>query len=164
MKQQPTSAWDGDWKTRVRERVAERGYETLISFAERNQTATFFELAKMLGEHVAPIQLQQLLSEAYYSQGQYPRYLRAALAREIRRAMPEGWNVAPNSDFQKVSAVSDWENGTAEEYAEFAERVWETLKNAGGIPRGWLPNGADDPVIVNAFERAGFRELELAAA
>jgi hypothetical protein len=163
MKQQK-SAWEGNWQARVNERIKERGYETLISFAERNPKATFFELAKMLGEQVAPMQVEQLVSNAYYEQGQVARYFRSALARHIRRAMPEGWNVADNFDFRRVGALIDWENGTPDEYATFTENVKTVLKNANGIPKGWLPNGADDPIIVDAFEKAGFRELELALA
>lgn len=158
------SAWEGDWKARLREKVKETGYETLISFAERNPKATFFELAKMLGEQVAPIQIQQLLSEAYYEQGQFARYIRSALAREIRHKMPEGWNTDESFDFKRASAFTDWEHGTPDEYEDFTEKVWEVFKNSSDIPEGWLPNGADDPIISQAFEKAGFRELELALA
>jgi hypothetical protein len=155
------SAWEGNWKKRVENRIREKGYENLISFAEHNPKKTFFELAQILGEQIAPIQVEQLLSEAYYEQSQYPRYLRSALSRHIRLSMPQGWHLAQNWDYQVVDAILSWERGTPDVYDKFTKKVLDLFKNATNIPQGWLPDGADDPIILEIFKQAGFREIQL---
>ena len=44
------SAWRGNWKVRLYERVQERGYDSLTAFAEARPSVPLVELAEELGE------------------------------------------------------------------------------------------------------------------
>lgn len=156
-----TNTWDGDWRERIRQRVKELEYQDLIDFSERNSTADFFQLAELLGEQVAPIQVEQILGEEYYRKGKYTKFFRNSLARHIRNSLSQGWNADENSDLQRASAFTDWELRTVDEYADFTERIWSIFKNSNDIPNDWLPEDGDDPIIIKKFEEAGFQEVEI---
>jgi hypothetical protein len=148
--------WQGDWKKRILERIMSQGHSSVITFAEAHAGATFFELAKRLGDGVAPIQVEQLISEAYYEDGNFERYARSALVRHLRSEMPNGWKVDNNFDFERVCAFTDWKLRLPDDYKEATERVWGIFKQVETIPKGWFPQGPDDPVITEIFRRAKF--------
>jgi hypothetical protein len=155
------SPWEGEWRKRIESRVKEKGYQDLIDFSEKNQSLDFFQLTDLLGERIAPIQVEQLLSEAYYEKGQYTRYFRSSLARHIRDSLPQGWVILQNIDIQLSCGIRDWDMKTPDEYNDFKEKVRKVLTQCNFIPKGWLPSGPDDPIVLQIFEEAGFKEVEI---
>lgn len=155
------NTWEGDWKTRIRERVKEKGYQDLIDFSEKNPSLSFFELTKLLGENIAPIQTEQMLSEEYYQKGQYTRYLKSSLARELKNARIDGWQTDEAFNISLFSSIQNWKNHSPDEYAYFTDKVLNILQHSDFIPNDWLPSGADDPIVLKIFEEAGFKEVEI---
>src|SRR4051794_22116069 len=47
------SAWSGDWRVRLRERIRDRGYDSVTAFAEERPTVSFADLADELGQDIA---------------------------------------------------------------------------------------------------------------
>jgi hypothetical protein len=154
------NTWKGNWKNRVYERVAARGFSTVTDFADSRPTASLLELADELGpEDVAAIQLETLLYDEAKESGYVDRFARSLLVRSLRERIPDGWNVGERYDFDSEAAggFGRWTAILDEMHDEAAWQVWQSLR-AANIPRGWLPSGPDDPILLRAFEGVSFNE------
>jgi hypothetical protein len=156
------SAWEGNWPDRIRERVAEQGYESPFTFAEAKPKATFIELANELGEDVAPIQLEGVICDDYDKRGEAERYARGSLVRHLRDEIPDGWGIGANFDFKRSGVYASWSSRLPEGYEEDADRVWAELKQTPRLYQGWLPEGPDDEILVEVFKKVGFTSKKAA--
>jgi hypothetical protein len=84
--------WRGNIRSRLYERVRERGYDSLTAFAEARPAVPLYVLADVLGkDDVAAVQVfSGLLAEAERRK-QVTRLVRDVLVRELAESLPEGW-------------------------------------------------------------------------
>lgn len=150
------TAWEGNWVERIAERVRAKGFASLLDFSEARPTATFLELADELGEEdVAAVQLEWLLKEEALAKKRFGRFARASLVRSIYEQLPQGWGVGEKVDFRRAGVYADWRGTIGPEYNDATDRVFDALE-AANPPLGWLPAGADDPIIDKACREGEF--------
>jgi len=142
------SAWQGNWRVRLYERVRERGYDSLTSFAEARPTAPLYRLAEELGEDAAGVQiLTGLLAEAERRK-QVTRFVRGVLIRMLSESIPEGWPAVLDDEarVEIALALGSWSAYTPESHKERARRAGDALL-ATPPPPGWRPLSADDELL-----------------
>jgi hypothetical protein len=147
-----SAAWEGNWKSRIYQRVRSRGFDSVSQYASRHAGETLFALADDLGEDVAAIQVEWLLREEASVKGTTAEFARDLLIRYLRERTPDGWGVAERYDFEFewAAAFARWTTGLDKSAESAADRVWEAFKKID-IPKGWLPEKSDDPILGQAF-------------
>lgn len=144
-------AWQGNVKVRLYERVRERGYGSLTSFAEARPTASLVALAEELGpDDVAGVQVfSGLLAEAERSH-RVTRLVRSQLVRELSEHLPNGWPAVLDHEnrFNVAHALGSWISFTPETHKERARQVRTSLV-ATPPPSGWRPLGPDDELLLS---------------
>ncbi|CAM3394195.1 NUDIX hydrolase [Corallococcus sp. ZKHCc1 1396] len=142
-------SWQGNWKARLYERVRERGYDSLIAFAEARPTASLVALAEELGrDDIAGVQVfSGLVAEAERSH-QVTRLVRGQFVRELCTYLPNGWPAALDDDvrMEVAMALSQWSAYTPETHKERVRQARATLR-ATPPPPGWRPLGPDDALL-----------------
>ncbi len=145
------AAWRGNWKSRIYERIRERGgYDSLTAFVEARPAVPLSVLADELGEDVAAIQLLSgLLAEAERRQ-RVRRFERDVLARELAEGLPNGWPAVLDdaNRFEVAMALARWVGYVPEGHQENARRVMSILL-ASPPPPGWHPLGPDDALLLS---------------
>ncbi len=142
-------SWRGNWRVRLKERVRERGYDSLTAFAEARPTASLMALAQELGpDDVAGVQvLSGLLAEAEQRK-QVTRCVRDVLVRELSESFPNGWPAVLDdaARFKAAMALSAWTANAPETHEERVRQAGDTLL-AHPPPFGWRPLGPDDELL-----------------
>lgn len=167
-------AWSGDWQQRVFDRLHKRGFADIGTFADARPAASLIELADELSidedanidySDVASEQVARLWHEETTKRGAaaIERMARRVLVGELRRGLPEGWSSdwteskeGISSGYRVSSAATQWMNALGKENKDASERIFAALLEegrTGGIPRGWLPESADDPILLRIFQR-----------
>ncbi|XXF79589.1 NUDIX hydrolase [Myxococcaceae bacterium GXIMD 01537] len=142
------SAWRGNWRARLYERIRERGYDSLTAFAEERPTASLVALAEELGEDVAGVQvLSGLLAEAERRK-QVTRFVRDVLVRMLSQSLPEGWPAVLDdaNRFKVAKALGRWSAYAPETHEERVRQASAVLL-ATPPPPGWRPLGPDDELL-----------------
>lgn len=143
------SAWEGNWKARLYERVRALGFTSITSFAEARPTASLVVLAEELGKSdIAGVQvLMGLLAEAEQRK-QVTRFDRDMLVRELHESIPNGWPAVLEDPhrFPVAKALGLWIGDLPDAHQERARRVMMALL-ANPPPPGWLPQGPDDELL-----------------
>jgi hypothetical protein len=141
--------WEGNWKSRLYERVRERGYESLTAFAEARPTASLVALAEELGEDdITGVQVfSGLVAEAERSK-RLTRLVRGQLVRELAESLPYGWpDVMDDANrFKVAKALGLWSAYTPDSHEERVEQVRAALRTTPPPP-GWRPLGPDDELL-----------------
>ena len=142
------SAWQGNWRVRLYERIRERGYDSLTSFAQARPTAPLHRLAEELGEDVAGVQvLSGLLAEAERRK-HVTRFVRDVLVRMLSESLPEGWPAVLDDDARGEVAIAlgRWSAYTPESHEQRVKQARAALR-ATPPPPGWRPLSADDELL-----------------
>ncbi len=143
-------SWEGNWKVRLYERVRERGYDSLTTFAEARPTASLVALAEELGpDDIAGVQVfSGLLAEAERNR-RVMRLIRGQLVRELAEALPNGWPTVLNDDsrFNVAVALARWGTFTPKPHQERVRRIGNALLSSPPPP-GWRPLGPDDALLL----------------
>jgi hypothetical protein len=144
------SAWEGNIKVRLYERVRERGYDSLTAFAEARPTASLVELADELGpDDIAAVQVfSGLVAEAERSH-KVTRLVRGQLVRELSESLPDGWPAVRDDEagFAVAEALGCWTAYTPETHKERVRQARAALR-ATPPPPGWRPLGPDDELLL----------------
>ncbi|OJH37214.1 NUDIX hydrolase [Cystobacter ferrugineus] len=144
------SAWDGNWKVRLYERVRERGYDSLTAFANARPTASLVALANELGANdIAAVQVFSGLVAEAERDHQLTRLVRGQFVRELYEALPEGWPAEMDDAirFKIAKALGFWTSFTPETHKERVRQVRAALR-ATPPPPGWRPLGPDDELLL----------------
>ncbi|MFP2933435.1 NUDIX hydrolase [Pyxidicoccus sp. 3LG] len=141
--------WDGNWKARLYERLRERGYDSLTTFAEARPTASLVALAEELGrDDIAGVQVfSGLVAEAERGK-QLTRLVRGQFVRELYACLPNGWpDVLDDETRMEVAiALGTWTAYTPETHKERVRQARAALR-AAPPPPGWRPMGPDDELL-----------------
>jgi hypothetical protein len=148
--------WSGDWHARILERVRWLGFDTVTQYAAARAGSTLVDLASELGsDDVAGIQVMHMLIEEAIRTNTVPRLLRDLLTRELRQALPQGWE-SPLSEISRskvARALGRWEIELKDHLDdELTFKAGQDLL-AAELPDGWRPSGPDDPIIVTFVDR-----------
>jgi hypothetical protein len=142
-------SWQGNWKSRLYERVYARGYDSLTAFAESRPAVSLYALAEDLGrDDVAGVQvLSGLLYEAEQRK-QVTRFVRDVFVRQLSESIPGGWPAAMDRDsrFAVATALGCWYADTPETHKERVNQVGDALF-ANPPPAGWRPLSPDDELL-----------------
>lgn len=154
-------AWSGDWHGRIRERVHQRGFETVTQYLSERPGVSLLVLAKELGvDDVAAVQIRSILVEEAIRTRAVPRALRDLFVRELHYALPQGWKhpLDDTARSEVSGALARWQ--TELEITDHLDCFNDEMTFEAGqdlmnteFPTGWLPEGPDDPVIVAFVDR-----------
>ena len=148
--------WSGDWHGRILERVQQRGFATVTQYVSNRPGVSLLVLADELGsDDVVAAQIRSLLVEEAIRSHTVPRILRDLLVRELRDALPHGWQypLDDESRSQVARALARWETELEDHLDhEPTFKTGQDLMNAE-LPTRWLPEGPDDPVIIAFVDR-----------
>ena len=153
-----SSAWSGNWKQQVVDRLDGLGFESVVRFVGSRPGLSFGELAKELGSDVAHMQLQRLYLEDCLADGHLVEAAAECLARTIAERLPRGWGNGTRLDYRTASALAAWisdmlsriEQSELEEAA--LEGIATALRDSVIPPIGWMPTSGRDPLIQQAFQ------------
>jgi len=153
-------AWRGDWKQRLHELLAARGFSSVRSFALSSPTKSFVELAKELGPgDVAAVQLQWSALDEAKAAGEMERMARDLLVRSLHSLLPGGWDTSRIDDaavMPRVHAISAWSSAISSHFSEYKTLVRsmsQTIMEQDPFPAGWLPVDVNDAILVEFFKR-----------
>lgn len=148
--------WTSDWKRKVYIRLCAADADSVTEWLSRYPGVPYLELADVLGSDVAAFQIEMLHVEEAQQRRDLRRFALDSLARDIHEYLRNGWKVQIAGDFETAAAFGTWTTrliGAEPKLRPFIDAVWKDL-NQSPPPAGWLPSGADDPVLVAAFGRA----------
>lgn len=142
------AAWRGNWLVRLRERVRDRGYDSVTAFAEARPTISLVDLADELGQDIAGVQIHRVLVDEAERSHKVPRLVRGTLVRELWECLPNGWPAVRDgkAGFQVAKALGSWTADTPETHQERVKQARAALR-AHPPPPGWLPKGPDDELL-----------------
>ncbi|KFE72286.1 hypothetical protein [Hyalangium minutum] len=143
-------SWEGNWKVRLYERVRERGFESLTSFAEARPMASLLALADELGEEdINAVQVfSGLVAEAERSH-RLTRLTRGQFVRELAERLPNGWPAVLDGSnrFDVALVLARWRTYTPETHKKRVDAAGDALF-AHPPPAGWRPLGPDDELLL----------------
>ena len=148
------SAWDGDWESRIYERINELGFESYGDYLQARRGRSYRELAAELSKDdnaapIAPVQLQHLHAQNV-SPAQRQHAILDSFVRFLRGALRKGWGVGIHWQTNVIGDLSSWHVtwGQGDELDAFERQVF------GMNPKsGWIPKDSDDPIIQEAARR-----------
>jgi hypothetical protein len=153
-------AWRGDWKRRLQTLLSSRGFTSASEFAATRPTKSFVELAEDLGPgDVAAVQLQWSILEEAKTAGNMEPAARGLLVRCLHDLLPAGWDISRVDDaavMPRVQAISAWSSSISShvpEYTGLLRAIGRTIMESDPFPTGWLPADANDPLLVEFFQR-----------
>ncbi len=134
--------------------LAAHGYDSVEALLHRHPGVSYITLGEQIG--VLPVALIAAhLTRAYRAGAStFREAARDSLARHLNQSLPHGWN-GSEARFDNIVPFSSW--ATSVETAAGAgardrDAVFEALERHARP--GWRPSGADDPVLVAAFNEA----------
>lgn len=149
----PGAAFADGWRAQVSAQLAAHGFATAGALAAARPGVPLTELAREIGG-VAAVQLSRLLVEDALAAGQVARCAADLLVRQLRRAIPAGWPASADRVPVPVArALALWKASLGEAIAvDLAPATAELATDS--VPRGWLPETADDPRIARFVAHA----------
>jgi hypothetical protein len=133
--------------------LASKGYASATDYADSRPQTSLSKLASELGiDSVAPMQLERQLVEEAETTGAMDRCARSLLARDLCGQLPEGWprGEDPEPLFRRAGVFLTLTMALPDVYERAVERIRHAME-AADIPAGWVPEGADDPILVETF-------------
>jgi hypothetical protein len=150
-----------DWRESLSCTLATRGYSSATAYVNSRPQASLSELAGELGNPaIAAMQLEHQLVEEAELTGTMELCVRSLLARDLRGELPDGWpregsastDEAGSPLFRRAGVFLSLSMALPEACEPAVERIRRAMVGAG-IPAGWVPEGAEDPVLVEVFAR-----------
>jgi hypothetical protein len=148
-----------DWQESLRRTLATMGFCSATAYADSQPQKPLSELASELDNPaIAAMQLERQLIEEAETSGTMERCARSLLARDLRAELPEGWprEWTASTDevggplFRRAGVFLSLTMALPEAYALAVERIRRAMMGAD-IPAGWVPDGAEDLVLVEVF-------------
>jgi hypothetical protein len=147
--------WSPAWGANILTAARSLGFETLTAFLGSLPSRTYSEVADRLGKQVAPIQIIAIQFSEAKAKGTVRAAAMDCLSRNIVEQLPDGWGKGTNSDWRAIKALSNWSSeviatGDCGELEPILDNVMEAFSKAP--PDGWIPIGANDPIIEAIFD------------
>lgn len=164
--------WEGDWKARLAERLAEHGFATISAFADSRPGTAPQALADELGRKIdagggalagdlAPVQLLWALLDEAQATHRIEQRARDLFVRVLVDALPQGWppargETSPETRKPLGLALILWSGDIRSHLPAYETTVTaaaDAFLTDRSIPVGWLPSTVDDPLLVELFRR-----------
>ena len=150
--------WKGDWQHRLKERVTERGFETVRTFVTAREGKTFEALARELESDVAPLQVEMLYLRESLDEGRLVEAAAECLARMVIERFPRGWGTGVRLEYRTVGVMVDWVSDMLLDIDQVEldephlKAIVAALRDNVQPSKGWLPRNGQDPLIQQAFK------------
>jgi hypothetical protein len=129
------------------------GCESITEFLAKHPAVPYVDLAGVIGEGVAALQIEWMQFEEANDHHALRRAAMDSLVRDLRKHLPSGWRQGAKGDFDTSGAFADWivrlEQADPSVKPK-AKMTWEALERLRP-PSGWSPAGPEDKFIVDAF-------------
>jgi hypothetical protein len=143
-----------NWRDLLRDELESRGFRSATAYADTQPHKPVCELTTELGADIAPTCLEQMLIEEAEASGTMERCARDLLARDLRLVFSDGWAIDGPDDFyfksERASIFLGLSMVLPKAYRLAVARVRDAMDRAT-VPRGWLPEGPNDPVLLELF-------------
>ena len=139
----------------VRTAIAAAGFTRVADFLRSRPHATYRELRDEIGPTIAPIYLQLALKALLTDQGDYAYYVGDSFVRLMWQMLPDGWSRNPDTEFQRAHVFGAWSTNLADQARATTKSLWETAHSAPWVPDGWLPDSADDAILLRLLGDTG---------
>lgn len=144
-----------DWSEPLLRALLSCGIASATAYADSRPVETLVRLVEELGlPAVSAYALERTLIDEAEHAGTMERCARGLLARDLRAELPDGWPVIEDSDptrlIQRASAFASLAFALPKSYGPAIQRVRYAMEMAD-IPGRWLPEGADDPTLLEVF-------------
>jgi hypothetical protein len=153
--------WANDWKETIYHKVAALGFDDITAFATSAPGVPYRKLVRKLGDEIAPVQIEKMLREELIAKGNQSFFARDCLARYLAQYLPGGWAANSTHDFYTARAFAAWSAALSLEPNEMTRentrRVWNIVHQIAAP--GWNVAGAEDPVLIRAFEGLDFSDI-----
>jgi hypothetical protein len=164
-------AWEGNWKARLAERLAARGFSTISALVDERPGASINVIAAELSQtfevggsrparDLAPVQILWALLDEANASNTVEQRARDLFVRSVRDALPTGWppargETSPETRKPLGLALILWSGDirSLPEYATTVNATADALLIDRSIPVGWLPSTVDDPLLLDLFRR-----------
>jgi hypothetical protein len=159
MSEQVTTPWQGDWQLRLRSKLESLGYAGLEEYLQAHPGIGYLKVAESLGDaNVAAMQLYGEHIRIAAGEGRLRQAAVDSLSRFLAEHVKRGWGRGRHFPLRVASAFGDWKTvvrqfaDTDEMLHQRLDAVTEAIK-ASNPPEGWVPQGGDDQILQDAFDK-----------
>ena len=136
------------YQDEVRAAILAAGFTRAADFLRSHPHATYRELSEALDTTIAPIYVQLALKALLTDQGDYEYYVRDSFVRLMWQMLPDRWSRSPDTEFQRAHFFGAWSTNLTGKTHATTKALWETARSAPWVPDGWLPDSADDAILL----------------
>lgn len=157
-----------NWRDNTRSRLRDIGCQSIAEFLAKHPGVPYVDLPEILAGNVAaPISIAKMQFEEANAKGEIRAAALDCMAREINHHLKSGWamgkRLGPNAksehqrraEFLTAGAYASWVTQVEvsdNKLRPLADAVWDALEEHQP-PLGWRASGAEDPIIVAAFDK-----------
>ena len=147
--------WSSSWLSRLRELLSDAGFESVSALLASIPGRPYREVARVLDESVAPIQLIAAAYAEAKTEGTVREIAQDGLCRNIVEKCESGWGVGENAEWKTIKALSGWcsevvTTGDNPNLDTIVSRIARRIREME-IPTGWIPQDSSDPIIEQVF-------------
>jgi hypothetical protein len=152
-----TGVWSNDWVSRIQGRVRALGCTKFSDFLNMFPVESYDDIAKRLGDDVAPIQVIHLQLQESLDTSYQLAAGKDSLVRILNQRNRRGWATGLHWKRRMSQIYADWVtmapmDARIPEISNIKKKVWSELENLSP-PKGWVPKSIDDPIINEAFDK-----------
>ena len=155
-----TTAWAGNWRTRLDAQLRQLGHTSLDDFLSANPGVGYIVLSKLLSSaNVAPMQIYNEHLRLGLETGNFRNVTMDCLVRFLNDYLRRGWRNGKHFAHRSASAFAAWSTSVLAHtnsdanMKEVLNEVFVELESLP-IPTGWRPKYINDEFIKQAFSRA----------
>ena len=140
-------------------RALEQYGSTALELLETQSDFTLKQLAALVNHGITIRGLKAVIYEEAQKAGKVREVAKDLLYREILHEYPNGWYFDPNvAAFVKLGFWDSDIERLVPDYAENAAAIIRELTIENPPPEGWFPQGPDDPLLEELFDKHWPRE------
>jgi hypothetical protein len=133
--------------------VHDKGFVSVTAYADGWPVTSITELADYLGPDIEPLDLEHRLIAEAEATGTMERCARTLLARDLCGELLEGGAEHDDTTSRRLRLSGVFfalSMALPPAYHDAVDRIERAITSAD-LPSGWLPEGADDPVLIELF-------------
>ncbi len=123
-------------------------------FLVEHPRVDYRELGSELGFDAPPIRLMDAVGHMLSEEGDAEWFMLDLFVRRLHQRSVGGWSGGEFNDIRALVSTTSVVAKVDPHLGALAERTGEQLLADKSIPRGWMPDSADDPILVRALEGA----------
>ncbi len=100
--------WEEGFSQRLEAAINSKGFGSIVDFLKGNEGSTYEQLAKSLGNKIAPIQIIVYVRELAEKSSEEEWFFLDSLVREINEYCPSGWKTGETGEFDAANSIGSW--------------------------------------------------------